>query len=100
MVGQWSGTATPAVGISLGIERILNLTGDTDSNAKMLVLLVEDDFSAALDAQKELIEQGWRVRIDRAAKNTKAQLAELAEQGFTSFAVFKPGEKLDIRQLG
>jgi histidyl-tRNA synthetase len=100
MVGQWSGTATPAVGISLGIERILDLTGDTDSNAKMLVLLVEEDFSAALAAQKELIEQGWRVRIDRAAKNTKAQLAELAEQGFTSFAVFKPGEKLDIRQLG
>lgn len=100
MVGQWSGTATPAVGISLGIERILDLTGDTDSNAKMLVLLVEDDFSAALAAQKELIEQGWRVRIDRAAKNTKAQLAELAQQGFTSFAVFKPGEKLDIRQLG
>lgn len=100
MVGQWSGTATPAVGISLGIERILDLTGDSDHNAKMLVLLVENDFSAALDAQKELIEQGWRVRIDRAAKNTKAQLAELAEQGFTSFAVFKLGEKLDIRQLG
>ena len=100
MVGQWSGTATPAVGISLGIERILDLVGDWDSNAKMLVMLVENDFSAALDAQRELIEQGWRVRIDRAAKNTKAQLAELAEQGFTSFAVFKPGEKLDIRQLG
>lgn len=100
MVGQWSGTPTPAVGISLGIERILDLLTDNDSQPKMLVLLVEDDFQAALSAQQELIAQGWQVRIDRAAKNTKAQLAELSEQGFTSFAVLKPGEKLEIRQLG
>ena len=100
MVGQWSGTPTPAVGISLGIERILDLLPSEISSENSLVLLIDDDFGAALSAQQDLIEQGWSVRLERAAKNTKAQLAELQEQGFGSFAVLKPGEKLDIRKLG
>ena len=100
MVGQWSGTSTPAVGISLGIERILDLLPSEISSENSLVLLIDGDFGAALSAQQELIEQGWSVRLERAAKNTKAQLAELQEQGFGSFAVLKPGEKLDIRKLG
>ena len=100
MVGRWSGTPTPAVGISLGIERILDLLPSEISSENSLVLLIDDDFGAALCAQQELIEQGWSVRLERAAKNTKAQLAELQEQGFGSFAVLKPGEKLDIRKLG
>ena len=100
MVGRWSGTPTPAVGISLGIERILDLLPSEISSENSLVLLIDADFGAALSAQQELIEQGWSVRLERAAKNTKAQLAELQEQGFGSFAVLKPGEKLDIRKLG
>ena len=100
MVGRWSGTPTPAVGISLGIERILALLPSEISSENSLVLLIDDDFGAALSAQQDLIEQGWSVRLERAAKNTKAQLAELQEQGFGSFAVLKPGEKLDIRKLG
>lgn len=100
MVAQWSGSSTPAVGISLGIERILDLLPEELASSKSIVLLVDDDFQAALAAQKELIDQGWSVRIERAAKNTKAQLAELQEQGFGSFALLKPGEKLDIRKLG
>ena len=100
MVGQWSGSSTPAVGISLGIERILDLLPEEATTNNSLVLLIEEDYATALSAQKELIEQGWSVRIERAAKNTKAQLSELQEQGFGSFALLKPGEKLDIRKLG
>lgn len=100
MVGQWSGSSTPAVGISLGIERILDLLPQEATTNNSLVLLIEEDYAPALSAQKELIEQGWSVRIERAAKNTKAQLSELQEQGFGSFALLKPGEKLDIRKLG
>lgn len=100
MVGQWSGSSTPAVGISLGIERILDLLPQEATTNNSLVLLIEEDYATALSAQKELIEQGWSVRIERAAKNTKAQLSELQEQGFGSFALLKPGEKLDIRKLG
>lgn len=100
MIGQWSGTSTPAVGISLGIERILDLLPGETSSGNSLVLLIEDDFQAALSAQQDLIEQGWSVRLERTAKNTKAQLAELKEHGFENFAILKPGEKLEIRKLG
>lgn len=100
MVGQWSGNQTPAVGISLGIERILDLLPENIAENKSLVLLIDSDYAGALEVQAELIKEGWKVRIERAAKNTKAQLTELADQGFASFAHFKPGEKLDIRNLG
>jgi histidyl-tRNA synthetase len=100
MVGKWSGTDTPAVGLSLGIERILDLLPSEEVGINSLVLLIEENFQAALAVQEELIEQGWSVRLERAAKNTKAQLAELHEQGFGNFAILRSGEKLDIRKLG
>lgn len=100
MVGKWSGSSTPAVGISLGIERILDLLGETKVNSRSLILLVEGDFSEALEMQGNLISQGWNVRLDVAAKNQKAQLSELKEQGFTHFAQFNKGGMPDIRELG
>ena len=100
MVGKWSGSSTPAVGISLGIERILDLLGEAKVNSRSLILLVEGDFSEALEMQGNLISQGWNVRLDFAAKNQKAQLSELKEQGFTHFAQFKKGGMPDIRELG
>lgn len=100
MVGKWSGTDTPAVGLSLGIERILDLLPSEEVGINSLVLLIQENFQAALAVQEELIEQGWSVRLERATKNTKAQLAELHEQGFGNFAILRSGEKLDIRKLG
>ncbi len=100
MVGKWSGTSTPAVGISLGIERILDLIPQHFGDSKSLVLLVSENFEAALAIQQELIQQGWSVRLDIAAKNQKAQLAELQLQGFTHFAVLSGSEMPDVRPLG
>ena len=99
MVGRWAGTDTPAVGISLGIERILDLISAPGAQENSLVLLVRDDASGALRSQAELITQGWRVRLERQAKNTKAQLAELAAAGFSHFAFFQEGGQLDIKPL-
>ena len=99
MVGRWAGTDTPAVGISLGIERILDLIPESAATDNSLVLLVRDDASGALRSQAELIAQGWRVRLERQAKNTKAQLAELAAAGFSHFAFFEEGGPLDIKPL-
>ena len=99
MVGRWAGTDTPAVGISLGIERILDLIPASAAIDNSLVLLVRDDASGALRSQAELIAQGWRVRLERQAKNTKAQLAELAAARFSHFAFFEEGGQLDIKPL-
>lgn len=99
MVGKWSGTDTPAVGISLGIERILDLLGSDYSNQKSLVLLIDGDVPAALAAQEKLIAEGWNVRIDQVAKNQKAQLEELGQQGFTHFAQLAESGISQIRPL-
>lgn len=99
MVGKWSGTDTPAVGISLGIERILELMSADYSDQKALVLLVDGKVSAAIAEQQKLIAQGWHVRIDIAAKNQKAQLEELRQQGFTHFAQLGESGLSQIRNL-
>jgi histidyl-tRNA synthetase len=99
MVGKWSGTETPAVGISLGIERILDLLGSDYSNQKSLVLLIDGDVPAALEAQEKLIAEGWNVRIEQVAKNQKAQLEELNQQGFTHFAQLAESGISQIRPL-
>jgi histidyl-tRNA synthetase len=100
MAGKWSGTSAPAVGISLGIERILDLIPQQFGNSRALVLLASETFEAALAIQQELIQQGWNVRVDIAAKNQKAQLAELQLQGFTHFAILSGSEMPDVRPLG
>lgn len=99
MVGKWSGTDTPAVGISLGIERILDLMSSDSSDQKSLVLLTEGNVPEAMAAQQKLIAEGWRVRIDLSAKNQKAQLEELSQQGFTHFAQLGEGGLSQIRPL-
>lgn len=99
MVGKWSGTDTPAVGISLGIERILDLLGSDYSNQKALVLLIDANVTEAMEAQEKLIAEGWNVRIDQAAKNQKAQLEELSQQGFSHFAQLLEGGISQIRPL-
>lgn len=99
MVGKWSGTDTPAVGISLGIERILDLLGTENSNQKALVLLIDGNVTEAMAAQEKLIAEGWNVRIDQVAKNQKAQLEELSQQGFSHFAQLLEGGISQIRPL-
>lgn len=99
MVGKWSGTDTPAVGISLGIERILDLIPLGESVEKSLVLLTSGDYGSVFAEQQRLIAEGWRVRIDVAAKNQKAQLEELRAQGFTHFAQMGSGGISEVRPL-
>lgn len=99
MVGKWSGIDTPAVGISLGIERILDLMGSDFSEQKSLVLLVDGKVSEAMAAQQKLISEGWNVRIDPVAKNQKAQLEELSQQGFTHFVQLGNDGLSQIRPL-
>ncbi len=99
MVGKWSGIDTPAVGISLGIERILDLMGSDFSEQKSLVLLVDGKVSEAMAAQQKLISEGWNVRIDLVAKNQKAQLEELSQQGFTHFVQLGNDGLSQIRPL-
>jgi len=99
MVGRWAGTDTPAAGISLGIERIIDIATLEQGSTKSLVVLIDEDVSAALTLQAQLIAEGYTVRLERKAKNLKAQLEELAASGFESFAFMGEREALEIKPL-
>ena len=100
MVGRWAGTDTPAAGISLGIERIIELAEVGASTRKSLVVLIEGDFAGAMNLQEELIAEGYTVRLERKAKNVKAQLEELAASGYEFFAnQANTRQELEIRSL-
>jgi len=92
MVGRWLGTDVPAVGISIGFERAVDLVGDDLlSEPEGLVLIVDDSTEAlanALKVQAELIEAGEpAVRLERRPKKLNLLLENLATQGFGRFAV-------------
>ena len=99
MVGRWAGTDTPAAGISLGIERIIDIATLEQGSTKSLVVLIDEDVSAALGLQAQLIAEGYTVRLEKKAKNLKAQLEELAASGFESFAFMAEREALEIKPL-
>ena len=105
MVGKWLGSDVPAVGISLGIERIIELANLPETTTSNIALLVEsaEQSGVALVIQNEIISSGATCRIEVKQKNLKAQLESLAGMGFDSFAVLSQGiselSELDIRKL-
>jgi histidyl-tRNA synthetase len=102
MVGKWLGTDVPAVGISLGIERIVDLVEVLPLRKPGLVLLIDSE-SQALDAlalQSQLVGD-YRVRIEVRPKNLKALLAELAADFdfFANAANVSDSSLLDLKEL-
>ena len=102
MVGRWLGRDVPAVGISLGFERVVELVSKNFESKPSLVL-IHDDIESALKMQSEAIEAGYVVRIERRVKNMKALLESMSEQGFGNFAVIEAAQtfkSLEIKPLG
>ena len=108
MIGRWIGEDVPAVGISIGFERAIELVGDKLVNSVPSVVLVLDDTSAevigvALARQQDLFEHGYAVRLEQRPKKLNLLLDSLAEQGFTHFAAVGANsnsfESLDIKPI-
>jgi histidyl-tRNA synthetase len=102
MVGRWLGTDVPAVGISIGFERVVELVADSAAVEPSLVLVYDPEFmSDALRLQREAIANGWPARLETRPKNLKAALASLAEQGYTHFALVSNAlfEDLELKPL-
>jgi len=105
MVGKWLGTDAPAVGISLGIERIVDLVPDHQSSGESVVLVLEANTEArGLAIQQQLIKSGRQVRLEIRPKNLKALLDQLAENGYQQFAIVDESVSdlsgLDFKQIG
>jgi histidyl-tRNA synthetase len=102
MVGRWLGADVPAVGISIGFERVVELVAGAEPTEQALVLVYEpQQLISALRLQREAIASGWQVRLETRPKNLKAALASLAEQGFTHFGVVAESsfEELELKPI-
>jgi histidyl-tRNA synthetase len=103
MIGRFLGTDVPAVGFSLGFERLVELVELESDKAQDAVALIYDaEVSAARLAslKQELVATGARARLERRPKNPKQLLERLSQEGFTRFAfVTNETETLEFRPI-
>jgi len=103
MVGKWLGQDVPAVGISLGFERVMDLVDVSllGASGDSVVLVLEGDvLPKAVEIRSSLIAQGYRVRFEARPKKLNNLLESMAANGFTHFAVLdSTTAELDIRPI-
>jgi histidyl-tRNA synthetase len=90
MVGKWLGQDVPAVGISLGFERVMDLVSPSffEGSSESVVLVLEGNVLAkAVEIRDSLIAQGYRVRFENRPKKLNGLLESMAANGFTHFAM-------------
>ncbi|WP_203137951.1 histidine--tRNA ligase [Microbacterium sp. JZ31] len=106
MIGRFLGQDVPAVGFSIGFERIVDLVALRDPDAAAAVVLVHDrdvPVSELLALKAQLIAEGSRVRLERRTKNLKALLDRATADGYTAFATVAAGADradLELKPLG
>jgi histidyl-tRNA synthetase len=89
MIGRFLGTEVPAVGFSIGFERLVDLVDlDTGSATDAAALVYDQGVSpATLAALKSaLVAGGTRVRLEKRAKNVRVQFDALLAAGFSRVA--------------
>jgi histidyl-tRNA synthetase len=102
MVGAFLGTDVPAVGFSLGFERLVDLvTDDGVGDSQSVAVLYEPTLSVddLVAVKKDLMAEGLRVRLVQKTKNTRAVLEQLDRDGFTRYAFLNQGEPLEWKTL-
>ncbi|AZS37330.1 Histidine--tRNA ligase [Microbacterium lemovicicum] len=105
MIGRFLGSDVPAVGFSIGFERLVDLLEDPETDAAASVVIVHDadvPLADLLALKAQLVADGGRVRLERRPKNLKALLERSAADGFTSFATAAAGatrETLQVKPL-
>ena len=106
MIGRFLGQDVPAVGFSIGFERIVDLVQTATDAASDAVVLVHDrDVPVAqlVALKSALVAQGSRVRLEQRTKNLKALLERAAADGYTAFATVSADTAagdLEIKPLG
>ena len=103
MIGRFLGTDVPAVGISLGFERLVELVADTDPENNDSVAVVYDpelSVDELITVKNTLMAEGLRVRLVQKTKNTRAVLEQLDRDGFSRYSFLNSGESLEWKTLG
>ena len=97
MVGNFIGERIPAIGFSIGFERLVNQLMEESfkvPNQEKVVLLFEaqDKYIDVMKKADELREQGYTVSIFEKAKKLGKQLNQFTEYGFNKFAIYSKDE--------
>lgn len=103
MVGNFIGQKIPAIGFSIGFERLVNQL--IEENFKVpgmekVVLLYEssDRYIDVLTKADELRSLGYTVAVYEKAKKLGKQLSQFEEYGFSKYAVFN-GNETELRSF-
>lgn len=105
MIGRFLGQQVPAVGFSIGFERLVDLLPDDAADGDRSVVLVHDRDVALpqlLALKAHLVAGGARVRVEQRAKNMKVLLERSAADGYTAFASVSAdttAETLELKPL-
>lgn len=105
LVGRFSGKDVPAVGFSIGFERIFSVllargASSSGSRSSAAVLYNEGDFVPAYRYAKTLHGE-FDVTVLPAKKKLGKQFAQLEQQGFSAAFIFKgENEEVERRNLG
>lgn len=103
MIGRFLNKDLPAVGISIGFERIVDLAKlEVEAPHAIALLYSPDAAGDAVRLQQELVDTGHTVRIMAKPKKVATLLTALAAEGFGQFAFVDSDTKyqdLDLREL-
>ncbi|MGO1435197.1 MAG: histidine--tRNA ligase [Canibacter sp.] len=102
MIGRFLSESVPAVGFSIGFERIIDLINIQDQQTQQAIALIWDDkipLVELLKRKRELVAAGSRVQLAKRQKNMKPLFARLEADGFTHIATLRSGQELEIREL-
>lgn len=107
MVGRFLGQDVPAVGFSIGFERVVDLITLPETAGQEAIALVYDrdvPLETLMTLKRELVDGGHRVRLEKRQKNMKTLLSRIEAEGFTRFAQVRANtvqaSDLEIRALG
>ncbi|QSX07511.1 histidine--tRNA ligase [Alkalibacter rhizosphaerae] len=104
LIGKFSKQSVPAVGFSIGFERIVTILqeeGRSRSDALQRLALLYDEtdpVARVVEKADQLREGGFAVSVMKAKKKLGKQIGQLEEAGFTHLWIF--GRDEEVQTLG
>lgn len=98
MIGKFLGESVPAVGFSIGFERICEILKETPlcsaDKPKKLVMIYNDndDFFELIKKSEEFRAEGWIVTMQKRSKKLGKQLDAFVDNGYTHSFSFGESE--------
>lgn len=103
MIGNFIGEKIPAIGFSIGFERLVNQLVEEnfkvpDREKVVLLFSSEDRYIDVLEKAEELRDLGYTVSVYQRAKRLGKQLNQFQNFGYTKFAIYK-AEETELKEL-